>query len=165
MDADDLKKLYEKYKAEQKRSKAIEIRKFNLKNKFNKKWKPILPTCILEKVELIEEYYEIKVGDSKNIRIQKVAYHKQKWMPDHGICQKLSEQFDPKKKVIKISSNSIPNVKLFENLLKFSFTELSELKIARYEYKDLEKICIDFNLKIFMHFVTREFQRIDFSSW
>ena len=114
-------------------------------------------------MKFIGEYYDIKVGDSEKIRIQKVPFHKQKLMPDHGICQKLATQFDPKKKEITIPSNSIPNVKLLKDLLEFSFTALSELKIARYEYKDLEKICIYFNLKIFMQFARKEFQRIDFS--
>ena len=123
-----------------------------------------LAICISEMFKLIGEYYDIKVGDSKKILIHKMPFHKQKLMPDHGICQKLATQFDPKKKEITISSNSIPNVKLFEDLLEFSFTELSELKIARNEYKDLEKICIYFNLKIFMQFAKKEFQRIDFSS-
>ena len=108
--------------------------------------------------KLIGEYYDIKVGDSKKILIHKMPFHKQKLMPDHGICQKLATQFDPKKKEITISTNSIPNVKLFEDLLEFSFTELSELKIARNEYKDLEKTCIYFNLKSLCSLRKRSFK-------
>lgn len=112
---------------------------------------------------LIGEYFDVKLGDSDIIRIPKVAFHKEKMMPDHGICQKLAVQFNPNEKEINISSDSIPNEKLFENLLVFSFTNSSELTFSRNEYKDLEKICFYFNLHQFIQFVKEELRRIDFS--
>ena len=112
----------------------------------------------------IGEYFDVKVGDSDNIGIPKIPFHKEKMMPDHSICRKLATKNVSNKEEIKISPDNIPNIKLFENLLKFSFTKSIELIFSRCEYKDLEKICTYFNLRRFMEFVKAELRRIVLSS-
>ena len=113
--------------------------------------------------KLIGEYFDVKIGDSDIIRIPKVAFHKERLMTDHEICQKLASQFNPNQEEINIASENVPNEKLFENLLVFSFTNSSELTFSRNEYKDLEKICFYFKLHQFIQFVKEELRRIDFS--
>ena len=115
--------------------------------------------------KLIGEYFDVKIGDSDIIRIPRIAFHNERLMIDHEICQKLASQFNSNQDEINISSENVPNEILFENLLVFSFTNSSELTFSRNEYKDLEKICFYFKLHQFKQFVKEELRRIDFSCW
>merc|ERR1712131_503457 len=98
--------------------------------------------CLTDMPKLIGEFFNLKVEDSDTFQIPKVPFHKDEIMPDHGICEKLASHFDSSQKEITISLEDIPNEKLFEKLLDFSFTEPSNaITISRRECRDLEKIC------------------------
>ena len=115
--------------------------------------------------KLIGEYFDVKIGDSDTFQIPKVPFHKDEIMPDHGICEKLASQFDSNQNEITISLDDIPNEKLFEKLLYFSFSTKSSntIKISRSECRDLEKICNYFKLDNFIVFVKSVLQRKEFS--
>ena len=114
--------------------------------------------------KLIGEFFNVKIGDSDTFQIPKVPFHKDEIMPDHGICEKLASQFDSSQKEITIALEDIPNEKLFEKLLDFSFTESSNaITISRSECRDLEKICNYFKLVNFIDFVKMVLQRKEFS--
>ena len=115
--------------------------------------------------KLIGEYFDVKIGDSDTFQIPKVPFHKDEIMPDHGICEKLASQFDSNQNEITISLDDIPNEKLFEKLLYFSFSTKSSntIKISRSECRDLEKICNYFKLDNFIGFVKSVLQRKEFS--
>ena len=80
--------------------------------------------------KLIGEYFDVKIGDSDTFQIPKVPFHKDEIMPDHGICEKLASQFDSNQNEITISLDDIPNEKLFEKLLDFSFSTKSSNTIT-----------------------------------
>ena len=113
--------------------------------------------------KLIGEFFNVKIGDSETYQIPKVPFHKDEIMPDHGICEKLASHFDSSQKEITISLEDIPNEKLFEKLLNFSFKSLNTIKISRSECRDLEKICNYFKLVNFIDFVKTVLQRKEFS--
>ena len=115
--------------------------------------------------KLFGEYFDVKIGDSDTFQIPKVPFHKGEIMPDHGICKKLASQFDLNQEEITILIDDIPNEKLFEKLLEFSFSTKSTntMTISRSECRDLEKICNYFKLDKFIDFVKTVLQRKDFS--
>lgn len=113
--------------------------------------------------KLIGEFFNVKIGDSDTFQIPKVPFHKDEIMPDHGICEKLASQFDSSQKEIIIALEDIPNEKLFEKLLNFSFKSLNTITISRSECRDLEKICNYFKLVNFNDFVKTVLQRKEFS--
>ena len=113
--------------------------------------------------KLIGEYFDVKIGDSDTFQIPKVPFHKDEIMPDHGICEKLASQFDSSQKEITIALEDIPNEKLFERLLNFSFKSSNPITISRSECRDLEKICNYFKLVNFIDFVKTVLQRKEFS--
>ena len=114
--------------------------------------------------KLIGEYFDVKIGDSDTFQIPKVPFHKDEIMPDHGICEKLASQFDSNQKEITISLDDVPNEKLFDKLLEFSFSIKSNtIKISRNECRYLEKICNYFKLVNFIDFVKTVLQRKEFS--
>ena len=108
-------------------------------------------------------YFDVKLGDSEVFQIPKMTCHKEQFMIDHGICKKLASQLESNQKEINISLDDIPNEKLFEKILDFSFTKSNQITIARCEYKDLNKMCTYFNLDEFKEFVKGEFRRKDLS--
>ena len=113
--------------------------------------------------KLIGEFFNVKIGDSDTFHIPKVPFHKDEIMPDHGICEKLASQFDSSQKEITIALEDIPNEKLFEKLLNFSFKSSNTITISRSECRDLEKICNYFKLVNFIDFVKTVLQRKEFS--
>ena len=115
--------------------------------------------------KLFGEYFDVKIGDSDTFQIPKVPFHKGEIMPDHGICKKLASQFDSNQEEITILIDDIPNEKLFEKLLEFSFSTKSTntMTISRSECRDLEKICNYFKLDKFIDFVKTVLQRKEFS--
>ena len=108
------------------------------------------------------EFFDIRVGDSDIIRIPRVAFHREKIMPDHNICRKLASQIRSNQTIIQISLDNIPNIQILESLLQFSFTNIPMLTFPRCEFRNLERTCRYFNLRHFMHFVNHELRRIIF---
>ena len=110
-------------------------------------------------------HFHVKLGDSELFEIPKITCHKEKIMPDHGICEKLASMLDQNQNEIMITPEDISSEELFKKILHFSFNKSNEkFTISRREYKDLDKVCTYFNLDEFKEFVKGEFGRKDFFS-